>query len=68
LVKHIHLSDSIGTDGEGIQIGEGDVQWKMLMPEIIKTNVTMSPEIWMGHRYNGEGFLTALNRLKKFGL
>lgn len=68
LVKHIHLSDGVGTDGEGVQINEGDVPWKKLMPEILKTDVTMSPEIWMGHRYNGEGFLIALNRLKKFGL
>ena len=67
LVKHIHLSDGIGTDGEGIQMDEGDVPWKALMPEILKTNVTMSPEIWMGHRYNGEGFLTALKRMKKYG-
>ncbi|KKU68833.1 MAG: N-acylneuraminate-9-phosphate synthase [Parcubacteria group bacterium GW2011_GWA2_47_16] len=68
LVKHIHLSDGVGTDGEGIQIDEGDVRWSKLMPEILRANVTMAPEIWMGHRYNGEGFLVALNRLKKFNL
>ncbi|MBI2476219.1 MAG: N-acetylneuraminate synthase family protein [Candidatus Taylorbacteria bacterium] len=68
LVKHIHLSDGIGTDGEGIQVGDGDVPWKILMPEILRTNVTMAPEIWMGHHYNGEGFITALKRLKKYGL
>ena len=68
VVKHIHLSDAVGTDGEGIQIGEGDVAWGTLMPEILKADVTMAPEIWMGHRYNGEGFLTALTRLKKHGL
>lgn len=67
-VKHVHLSDAVGTDGEGIQIDEGDIAWKELMPEILKANVTMTPEIWMGHRNNGEGFLIALNRLKKFGL
>ncbi len=68
LVKHIHISDGIGTDGEGIQVGDGDVPWKILMPEILRANVTMAPEIWMGHRYQGEGFLTALKRLKKYGL
>ncbi len=68
LVKHIHLSDGVGTDGEGIQVEEGDIRWKELMPEILKANVTMAPEIWMGHRYNGEGFLTALKKLKKYGL
>jgi N-acetylneuraminate synthase len=67
-VKHVHLSDGVGTDGEGIQVDEGDVPWKTLMPEILKTGVTVSPEIWMGHRENGEGFITALIRLKKYGL
>lgn len=67
-IKHIHISDGAGTDGEGIQIGEGDVPWDTLMQEILKTNVTMTPEIWMGHRGNGEGFITALNRLKKYGI
>ncbi len=68
LIKHIHISDGIGTDGEGVQISEGDVPWKTLMPEIIKSNVTMTPEIWMGHRYQGEGFITALKHLKNYGL
>lgn len=67
LVKHIHISDGIGTDGEGVQINEGDVPWTKLMPEILKADVTMSPEIWMGHRDNGEGFITGLKRLKKYG-
>ncbi|MES2087645.1 MAG: N-acetylneuraminate synthase family protein [Patescibacteria group bacterium] len=68
LVKHVHLSDGIGTDGEGIQVEEGDVPWKLLMPEILKTDTTIAPEIWMGHRNNGEGFITGLKRLKKYGL
>jgi sialic acid synthase SpsE/sugar phosphate isomerase/epimerase len=67
-VKHIHLSDGIGTDGEGIQIDEGEVPLKTLMPEILSAHTTVSPEIWMGHRYNGEGFIIALKRLKKYGL
>lgn len=67
-VKHAHISDAIGTDGEGIQVDEGSVPFKKLMPEILKLNITMSPEIWMGHRNGGEGVWTALNRLKKYGL
>ncbi|MSU55021.1 MAG: acetylneuraminic acid synthetase [Candidatus Taylorbacteria bacterium] len=65
LIKHIHLSDGAGTDGEGLQVGEGDVPWNILMPEILKVDVTISPEIWMGHRDHGEGFITALKRLQK---
>ena len=68
LVKHIHISDGIGTDGEGIQIDDGDIVWDLLLPEILKADVTMAPEIWMGHRFNGEGFITGLKRLQKHGL
>ena len=67
-VKHVHISDGIGTDGEGIQIDEGDVPFRDLVPEILKTKPTISPEIWMGHRNGGEGVWTALERLKKYGL
>ncbi len=67
-VRHAHISDAIGTDGEGIQIDEGSVPFKKLMPEIVKLRITMSPEIWMGHRNGGEGVWTALKRLKKHGL
>ena len=24
---HLHLVDGIGVDGEGVQVGEGDVDW-----------------------------------------
>ncbi len=67
-IKHVHISDGIGTDGEGIQIDEGDVPFKDLVLEILKTKATISPEIWMGHRNGGEGVWTALERLKKYGL
>jgi len=68
LIKHLHLSDGIDTDGEGIQIDEGEVPFKKLMKEIIKTNASISPEIWMGHQNNGDGFWIALNRLKKYSI
>lgn len=66
-VKHIHMSDGIGTDGEGIQINEGDVPFRALVPEILKVKPSVSPEIWMGHRNKGEGMWIALSRLKKYG-
>ncbi len=67
-VRHIHLSDGGGTDGEGLQIGNGDVPWKKLLPEVKKTKVSYTPEIWMGHRNHGEGFWIALKQLKRLGL
>ncbi|MBI2647624.1 N-acetylneuraminate synthase family protein, partial [Candidatus Woesearchaeota archaeon] len=67
-VSHIHLSDGKGSDGEGLQIGDGDVLWEKIIPEIKKANTTFTPEIWMGHRYGGEGFWVALRKLKKYKL
>ena len=33
----------------------------------IATGATYTPEIWMGHKEDGEGFWVALNRLQAFG-
>ncbi len=67
-VHHIHISDGTGTDGEGLQIGDGDVLWGKIIPEIKKAGVTFTPEIWMGHRYGGEGFWIAMKKLRKYKL
>jgi sialic acid synthase SpsE/sugar phosphate isomerase/epimerase len=68
LVRHMHISDGGGVDGEGLQIGEGDVPWKELAPLLKAQNASFSPEIWMGHRHGGEAFWRALNALKKLGM
>ena len=65
-IRHIHISDAIGTDGEGIQIGNGDLPLDKLAKEIATVKAGFSPEIWMGHRNNGEGFWIALSKLKKY--
>ena len=67
-VRHIHLSDAAGLNGEGLQIGEGNVPWQALLREIKKTNISFTPEIWMGHQNHGDGFWIALNRLRKLGM
>ena len=67
LVRHLHLSDGSGVDGEGLQIGDGDVDFKGLAPALLATKASYTPEIWMGHKEDGEGFWVALDRLKTFG-
>ncbi|OHA18439.1 MAG: hypothetical protein A2664_00650 [Candidatus Taylorbacteria bacterium RIFCSPHIGHO2_01_FULL_46_22b] len=67
-VRHIHLSDAAGTDGEGLQIGDGNTPFKALLLLVKKTGVGFTPEIWMGHQNKGEGFWRALKKLIKFGL
>lgn len=65
---HLHLVDGIGVDGEGVQVGEGDVDWAALGKQLreLTPNSSFIPEIWQGHVNNGEGFFTALDRLEKW--
>ncbi|MBW8010245.1 MAG: TIM barrel protein [Chloroflexi bacterium] len=62
-IGHLHLSDASGLDGEGLQIGEGTIDWVEFFKVIGEYHGTMIPEIWRGHQRGGEGFHIALNRL-----
>lgn len=62
-VRHLHVSDGGGTSGEGLQIGDGGVNFVALMPALLASRPTVIPEIWMGHHDNGAPFRTALERL-----
>jgi sialic acid synthase SpsE/sugar phosphate isomerase/epimerase/CBS domain-containing protein len=62
-VRHLHLSDGAGTSGEGLQIGDGSVNFVALLPVLLETQPTVIPEIWMGHHENGLAFRAALERL-----
>ncbi len=63
LVRHVHVADAIGVLGEGLQIGEGIIDFNDFLPELIKTNVTYLPEIWLGHNHGGRGFRKAINKI-----
>ena len=63
---HLHIVDAQGTDGEGLQIGEGNIDFPMIGDVFDKTCPTASfvPEVWQGHKNNGQGFWIALERLE----
>ncbi|MDA9626364.1 N-acetylneuraminate synthase family protein [Pseudomonadota bacterium] len=64
---HLHLGDASGVNGEGLQIGEGDIDFVRL-GEILKgscPHASFIPEIWQGHKNGGEGFWIALNKLEQ---
>jgi len=63
--SHLHLSDGAGLDGEGLQIGEGTIDWVKFFQVIGEYHGTMIPEIWRGHQRQGEGFLIAIQRLSE---
>jgi N-acetylneuraminate synthase len=64
-IHHLHLSDGAGLDGEGLQIGEGTIDWVHFFRVIGDYRGTMIPEIWRGHQRQGEGFLIAIQRLSE---
>lgn len=63
---HLHLGDAKGLNGEGLQIGEGEMDFNRLGDILNKgcPNATFIPEIWQGHKNEGEGFWFALEKLE----
>lgn len=61
---HIHISDGAGLDGEGLQIGEGEIDFKQILLLCIQKNLPILLEIWLGHKFKGEGFWIALKSLE----
>lgn len=64
---HMHVVDAKGVDGEGVQIGDGDVDFHLLRDCVNKyaPEVQFIPEVWQGHKNKGEGFWSALEFLEK---
>lgn len=66
-IAYCHIVDAKGVDGEGIQIGKGDVNFPALAKLLNKTNpkAPFIPEVWQGHKNGGEGFWAALSFLEE---
>ncbi len=63
---HIHMGDAAGVNGEGLQIGDGEIDF-IRLGKILNDgcpNASFIPEIWQGHKNNGEGFWVALEKLE----
>lgn len=69
-IAHMHIADAVGVDGEGLQIGDGDVDFEALAKQLKKVapEASFIPEIWQGHENSGEGFWVALEKLEKVNL
>ena len=65
-IDYLHVADAIGTDGEGIQIGEGEIDWERLMPVFEAFDGPIITEIWRGHEKRGQGFKLAAKRLQEY--
>ena len=67
-VAHLHLVDARGVDGEGLQIGEGEIDFAALAEQLerLAPRASFIPEIWQGHKNDGEGFWIACERLERW--
>ena len=63
---HLHLADAKDVDGEGLQIHDGEIDWVQLFALMgqLAPEASFIPEIWQGHKNNGEGAWLALERLE----
>ncbi len=68
LADHLHLVDATGIDGEGVQVGDGEIDWALLARQLDEhaPGAGFIPEIWQGHVNDGEGFWIALERLEQW--
>jgi len=68
LSAHLHVVDAAGIDDEGLQIGEGEVDFSVLAEQLdrLAPHASFIPEIWQGHQNGGEGFWIALDRLERY--
>lgn len=64
VTRYIHISDAARFNGEGLGIGYGTIDFKKIMPELVRTKLWFLPEIWQGHKFGGAGYLLALKLLK----
>ena len=58
--SHIHIADGIGVDGEGLQLGDGQIKDYKQFLEIDCIKVL---EVWQGHHNRGNGFIKAIKYL-----
>lgn len=67
---HLHIVDAAGVDSEGLQIDEGEIDFNHLVGQLNRLcpKASFIPEIWQGHKNDGEGFWIALDRLSKHSL
>ena len=62
---YLHVADAIYPSEEGINVGEGEIDFKRLKKFFNNKKYKWIPEVWNGHLDNFSGFKTALKSLNK---
>ena len=69
VTRHLHICDAYGIDGEGMQVGEGEIDMKetcrLLAEHGDFAKMTWTPEIWQGHNHDYRGFMIGFDRLRE---
>lgn len=66
VTAHLHVADASGTNGEGVVMGTGNVNWPSAWSLISQVpTLSFIPEVWQGHKDHGSGFWHALNLLQE---
>jgi sugar phosphate isomerase/epimerase len=65
-IVQFHLADAKGFDGEGFQIGEGEVKNLELFNEVFKFPQRKVLEPWQGHLNLYSGFYAAVEKVGNF--
>ncbi len=65
---HLHIVDAKGVDGEGLQIGDGTMDFAVIADVLNRAcpDASFVPEIWQGHKDSGAGFWFALDKLERW--
>ena len=69
ITKHMHLSDSNSNSSEGLNIGDGRIDFLECFKFIYsnsKRNISFIPEVWQGHLNDGKNFGLSLERIATF--
>ena len=65
LVRHLHLADAAGIDGEGLEFGMGEPDNLELFRRAFNFDCLKVIEVWQGHLDQGSGFRKALLKLEE---
>ena len=64
-IRHLHLAEASGFDGEGLAFGQGDDRNRSILAEAMDLKCTKVIEVWQGHLNSGSGFASALEYLNR---
>ena len=63
LISHLHVADAHNNSEEGLNIGNGSVNFEKILPLLKDDSLTWIVETWQGHLNEGRGFASSLEQL-----